>query len=98
MLLKKYQHINYIFNPQYLQQVLRIFFSTGTGTFTMLKFECSWRLSRGEVNELFVMKARLNVVEVSSIVIKNEDRSRVKRGRLSFETRLALVCNEVWQG
>ena len=62
------------------------------------KFEYSWRLSRGEVNELFVMKARLNVVEVSSIVIKNEDRSRVKRGCLSFETRLALVCNEVWQG
>ena len=57
--------------------VLRIFLSAVTGTFTMLKFECSWRLSKGEVNELFVMKARLNVVEVSSIVIKNEDRSRL---------------------
>ena len=58
-------------------KVLRIFFSAGTGTFKMLKFEYSWRLSREEANELFVMKARLNVVEVSSIVIKNEDRSRL---------------------
>ena len=33
------------------------------------------------------MKARLNVVEVSSIVIKNEDRSRLRRGWLSFGTR-----------
>ena len=44
------------------------------------------------------MKARLNVVEVSSIVIKNEDRSRLGRGCLSFGTRMALVRNEVWQG
>ena len=28
--------------------VLRIFLSAVTGTFTMLKFEYSWRLSRGK--------------------------------------------------